>query len=166
MANTSHNNPKSFKKDKFKSDNQPKSDKDCGLGVHAASNQHNEKNFEFYWGYNNHVLVDCITGLPIFELTTTADVSGSTIALNILSQTTTIIPEVLLIFKSFGSHQARPIFCSSTLFCPLFVVSSCFHRNAYKINFLPLELFSHSILSYVKEMLLNSRAEIVINRQV
>lgn len=73
MANTSHNNPKSFKKDKFKSDNQPKSDKDCGLGVHTASNQHNEKKFEFYWGYKNHVPVDCITGLPIFELTTTAD---------------------------------------------------------------------------------------------
>lgn len=43
MANTSQNNPKSFKKDKFSPDNQPKSDKDCALGVHTASNQHNEK---------------------------------------------------------------------------------------------------------------------------
>lgn len=84
MANTSHNNPKSFKKDKLKSYNQPKSDKDCGLGVHTASNQHNEKKFEFYWGYKNHVLVDCITGLPIFELTTTADVHDCSVALNIL----------------------------------------------------------------------------------
>lgn len=92
MANTSHNNPKSFKKDKFKSDNQPKSDKDCGLGVHTASNQHNEKKFEFYWGYKNHVSVDCITGLPIFELTTTADVHDSSVALNILSQTNSFLP--------------------------------------------------------------------------
>ena len=67
-ANTSQNNPKSFKKNKFSKDNQPKSDKDCRLGVHTASNQVNERNFEYYWGYKNHVLVDCITGLPIFEL--------------------------------------------------------------------------------------------------
>ena len=32
-ANTSQNNPKSFKKDKFKPENQPASDKDCKLGV-------------------------------------------------------------------------------------------------------------------------------------
>jgi len=86
-ANTSHNNPKSFRKDKFKKEDQPKSDKDCGLGVHTASNQHNEKNYEFYWGYKNHVLVDCITGLPIYELTTTAGVADSTVALDILKCT-------------------------------------------------------------------------------
>ena len=86
-ANTSQNNPKSFKKNKFSKDNQPKNDKDCKLGVHTASNQHNERNFEFYWGYKNHVLVDCITGLPIYELTTTADVADCTVALDILSQT-------------------------------------------------------------------------------
>lgn len=66
-ANTKHNNPKSFVNNKFSKDNHPKSDKDCSLGVHTASNQHNEKNFEYYWGYKNHVLVDCITGLPIAQ---------------------------------------------------------------------------------------------------
>lgn len=86
-ANTCQNNPKSFKNNKFSKDNQPKNDKDCKLGVHTASNQHNERNFEFYWGYKNHVLVDCITGLPIFELTTTADVADSSVALDVLSQT-------------------------------------------------------------------------------
>ena len=80
-ANTRQNNPKSFAKNKFSKDNQPKSDKDCGLGVHTASNQHNERNFEYYWGYKNHILVDCITGLPICELTTSANVSDSTVAL-------------------------------------------------------------------------------------
>ena len=63
-ANTSHNNPKSFKMNKFSKVNHPKCDKDCGLGVHTASNQINERKFEYYWGYKNHVLVDCITGLP------------------------------------------------------------------------------------------------------
>ena len=49
-ANTRQNNPKSFSWDKFNPANQPRSDKDCRLGVHAASNQHNEKKYEFYWG--------------------------------------------------------------------------------------------------------------------
>ena len=70
-ANTSQNNPKSFLSNKFKPDNQPKADADCKLGVHTASNQTDEKRYEFYWGYKNHVLVDCISGLPIYELTTT-----------------------------------------------------------------------------------------------
>ena len=66
---------------KFKPDNQPKADADCKLGVHTASNQTNEKKYEFYWGYKNHVLVDCISGLPIYELTITANVYDSTVAL-------------------------------------------------------------------------------------
>ena len=110
MANTSQNNPKSFKKDKFKPENQPKSDKDCGLGVHTASNQHNEKNFEFYWGYKNHVLVDCITGLPIFDLTTTADVSDSTVALNILSQTNSFLPINECTFIADKAYDVKEIY--------------------------------------------------------
>jgi len=86
-ANTMQNNPKSFAKGKFDPIHQPKSDKDCRLGVHTASNQHTEKNYEFYWGYKNHVLSDCITGLPIYEMTTAADVADSTVALDMLSQT-------------------------------------------------------------------------------
>ena len=86
-ANTAANNPKSFKKNKFLKNCQPKSDKECGLGVHTASNQINERNYEFYWGYKNHILVDCITGLPICELTTTADTADCSVALSILRQT-------------------------------------------------------------------------------
>lgn len=44
------------------SQNNPKSQEDCRLGVHSASNQTNEKNYAFYWEYKNHVLVDCISG--------------------------------------------------------------------------------------------------------
>jgi len=86
-ANTKQNNPKSFSKNKFSKENQPKADKDCRLGVHTASNQHNERNYEFYWGYKNHVLSDCIIGLPIYELTTPANCADSEVALDILSET-------------------------------------------------------------------------------
>ena len=87
MANAKQNNPKSFAKNKFSKENHPKSDSDCTLGVHAASNQHNERKYEFYWGYKNHVLVDCITGLPLCEQTTTADTADSAVALDILKRT-------------------------------------------------------------------------------
>lgn len=109
-ANTSHNNPKSFRKDKFKKANQPKADRDCGLGVHTASNQHNEKNYEFYWGYKNHVLSDCITGLPIFELTTTANVSDSTVALNILARTNAFLPIRECCFIADKAYDAKDIY--------------------------------------------------------
>ena len=55
LANITQNNPKSFVKIKFDPNNQPKTDPDCTLGVYTASNQHNERNNEFYWGYKNHV---------------------------------------------------------------------------------------------------------------
>ncbi len=109
-ANTHQNNPKSFAKNKFAKDNQPKSDKDCGLGVHTASNQHNEQNFEYFWGYKNHVLVDCITGLPILEKTTTADVADSTVALEILSQTNNYISLEECTFLADKGYDVKAIY--------------------------------------------------------
>lgn len=79
FANTAQNNPKSFEKNKFSKDNHPTCDPDCALGVHTASNQQNEKKYEFYWGYKSHVLVDCISGLPLYELTTPANVADATV---------------------------------------------------------------------------------------
>ena len=109
-ANTSHNNPKSFRKDRFKKENQPKGDRDCKLGVHAASNQHNERNYEFYWGYKNHVLVDCITGLPIYELTTTAEVYDSTVALDILKRTDSFLSVRECCFIADKGYDAKDIY--------------------------------------------------------
>ena len=85
MANTKQNNPKSFAKSKFSKENHPKSDPDCALGIHSASNQHNERRYEFYWGYKSHVLVDCISGLPLYELTTPGNVADSSVAADILA---------------------------------------------------------------------------------
>lgn len=83
-ANTSKNNSKSFDKSRFDKSIPPKSDKDCKLGVRTASNTYNEKNYEFYWGYKNHILVDAISGLPIAEITTTANIADSEIAIPLL----------------------------------------------------------------------------------
>lgn len=87
MANTAQNNPKSFRKDKFSKENQPRSDRDCRLGVHTASNQHSNKNYKFFWGYKNHVLCDTITGLPLFETTTPANVPDHEVAVDMLRST-------------------------------------------------------------------------------
>ena len=92
MANTAQNNPKSFQKNKFSKDNHPKADPDCALGVHTASNQHNEKNYEFYWGYKNHILVDCISGLPLYELTTPANVHDASVTEDILAGAKEVLP--------------------------------------------------------------------------
>lgn len=109
-SNTSQNNPKSFSKNKFKSENQPKTDKDCKLGVHTTSNQSNEKKYEFYWGFKNHVLVVCITGLPIFEITTTANVHDSSVALDILRQTNEFLPINECYFIAKKGYDAKDIY--------------------------------------------------------
>ena len=92
MANTKQNNPKSFAKSKFSKENHPKSDPDCALGVHSASNQHNERRYEFYWGYKSHVLVDCISGLPLYELTTPANMTDSSVVPDILRSADAVLP--------------------------------------------------------------------------
>jgi transposase len=87
FANTKQNNPKSFAKNKFDKKNPPKADLDCKLGVHSASNSFNEKNYDFYWGYKNVVLTDAISGLPIAEMTTTADIPELSITVDFLRET-------------------------------------------------------------------------------
>lgn len=90
-ANTTQNNPKSFADNKFDPKNPPKNDCDCKLGVHTASNQSKETNFEYFGGYKNHVAVDCISGLPLCEFTTTANSSDSSVALSLLQNTDSVI---------------------------------------------------------------------------
>ena len=109
-ANTSHNNPKSFNKNKFKKSHIPKADEDCSLGVHTASNQHNERNFEYYWGYKNHILVDCISGLPIFEITTGANVADSTVAIDILAKANTFLPLSQCSFIGDKGYDVKDIY--------------------------------------------------------
>ncbi len=109
-ANTKQNNPKSFMPGKFSKGHQPKADKDCGLGVHTASNNQSEKKVEYYWGYKNHVLVDCITGLPIYELTTAADTHDSTVALDILSRTNEFLSIRECCFLADKAYDCKTIY--------------------------------------------------------
>lgn len=109
-ANTSQNNPKSFLSNKFKPGHQPKADTDCKLGVYTASNQTNEKNFSFYWGYKNHVLVDCISGLPVYKITTTANVSDSAVALDILADTHSFLPITECTFLADKGYDVKNIY--------------------------------------------------------
>lgn len=110
IANTSQNNPKSFLSNKFNPNNQPKADSDCKLGVHSASNQANKKKYRFYWGYKNHVLVDCISGLPIYEITTTAEVADSNVALDILTNTHSFLPVTECTFLADKGYNVKNIY--------------------------------------------------------
>jgi hypothetical protein len=74
FADTKLNNPKSFNKNKFSKSNPPAADSNCRLGVYTASNDSNNKNYKFFWGYKDHVLLDAKYGLPIFNYTATAEV--------------------------------------------------------------------------------------------
>ena len=110
MANTKQNNPKSFAKNKFSKENHPKSDPDCALGVHSASNQHNERRYEFYWGYKSHVLVDCISGLPIYELTTPGNVADSSVAAEILAEADRVISLKECTFLADKGYDVKSIY--------------------------------------------------------
>lgn len=109
-ANTKQNNPKSFVKNKFSKENHPKSDPDCALGVHTASNQHSEKQFAFYWGYKSHVLVDCISGLPLYELTTPANIADSTVTQEILAAANKVLPLQECTFLADKGYDTKAIY--------------------------------------------------------
>ena len=110
MANTKQNNPKSFAKNKFSKENHPKSDPDCALGVHSASNQHNERRYEFYWGYKSHVLVDCISGLPLYELTTPGNVVDPAVAAEILAEADRVISLKECTFLADKGYDVKSIY--------------------------------------------------------
>ena len=109
-ANTFLNNHKAFLKTRFSKSKPPKSDPDCALGVHTASNCSSEKNFEFYWGYKNHVLVDCISGLPIYELTTGANIHDSSVATEILKNTNEFLPLTGCTFIADKGYDTKVIY--------------------------------------------------------
>ncbi len=109
-ANTRQNNPKSFHRGKFAPDNQPAADRDCRLGVQTASNQHSEKNYEFFWGYKNHVLCDCITGLPICETTTPADVKDHMVTEELLAKTHAFFPITECSFLGDKAYDVKALY--------------------------------------------------------
>lgn len=110
MANTAQNNPKSFCKKKFSKENHPSSDPDCALGVHTASNQINERKFEYYWGYKSHVLIDCITGLPIAEITTPANIADSAVTERLLAMANRYLPLKGCTFIADKGYDSKAVY--------------------------------------------------------
>ena len=82
----------------------------CKLGVHTTSKQTNEKKYEFYWGYKNHVLVYCIFGLPIYEITTTAEILDSMVALDILVDTHSFLHVTEYTFLADRGYDVKNIY--------------------------------------------------------
>ena len=70
----------------------------------------NEKNYQFYWGYKNHILVDCISGLPICELTTGANVSDSSVTLEILKKANSFLPLAECTFLADKAYDVKGIY--------------------------------------------------------
>ena len=70
----------------------------------------NEKNYEFYWGYKNHILVDCISGLPVCELTTSANVSDSSVTLEILKRANSYLPMSECSFLADKAYDVKAIY--------------------------------------------------------
>jgi len=91
FANTKQNNPKSFTKNRFSKAKQPKADSDCRLGVHSASNDSTNKNYEFYWGYKDHILVDAKHGLPVANLTLPANITDANAGEILINKTNNIL---------------------------------------------------------------------------
>lgn len=55
-------------------------------------------------------MVDCISGLPIFELTTTADVADSTVTLDILKETNEFLPLSECTFLADKGYDVKAIY--------------------------------------------------------
>ena len=109
-ANVRNNNPKLFKSNKFSKEHPPKADKDCTLGVQTASNQVNNRKFEYYWGYKNHILVDCISGLPICDITTGANTADSTVTLHLLDRVNKFLPLDECSFLGDKAYDVKAIY--------------------------------------------------------
>lgn len=54
--------------------------------------QTNEKNYPLYWGYKGHVLVDCISGLPVCDMATAADATDYSTALDLIARADAVLP--------------------------------------------------------------------------
>ena len=109
FANTKLNNPKSFSKSRFKKSQVPTGDSNCKLGVHTASNDSSNKDYEYFWGYKDHLILDDKYGLPIFNLTLTANTHDVKAGEELACQAASLLPlkgkvKNLIADKAFDSN--------------------------------------------------------------
>ena len=146
-ANVCNNNPKAFMANKFSKKNHPTADKDCYLGVQTASNSHSEKNFEFYWGYKNHIVVDCISGLPIYEVTTGANIADYTVCIGALEKVHSFMPLDECYFLADKAYDVKDIYNTVKMFITVNVIYLSIHA-VLKIlkNFQAVDQFARLLL--------------------
>ena len=68
------------------------------------------RRMRIYWGYKNHVLVDCISSLPICEITTTAETADSAVALDLLADTHRFLPVAECTFFADKGYDVKNIY--------------------------------------------------------
>ena len=78
LANVKENNLKTSVRNRFTKSKPPKNDKDCRIGVFPTFTSGKAK-VEFFWGYRNHIINDCISELPLVEVTLAANVRGTSV---------------------------------------------------------------------------------------
>jgi len=76
MANVRQNNLKTSVRSRFAQSKHPKNDPDCRLGILPTFTSGKAK-AEFFWGYRNHIINDCVSELPLVETTLAANVRGT-----------------------------------------------------------------------------------------
>lgn len=99
IANVKQNNPKIFVKNRFDKSNLPKADKDARLGIIVIQPDslfpiqldflkqlEQKRKIMFFWGYRNHVVTDCLSELPIAEITKPANVHDSKLFIPVFNQ--------------------------------------------------------------------------------
>ena len=109
-ASAAQNNSKSFLKNNFSKDNHPRNAHGCALGVHTASNQHNEKNFDYYCGYKNRCFWTVSPAWSSGELTTPANVTDSAVTACILAEANQIIPVSECAFIADKAYDVEVIY--------------------------------------------------------
>jgi len=74
-SNVKENNLKTIVKERYNKHKFPKGDTEARLGTYTVFFP--EKKVQYFWGYRNHILNDCISELPVAEITKPANVHES-----------------------------------------------------------------------------------------
>lgn len=85
-------------------------------------------------GLQKSCVIDCITGLPIFEITTPANVSDSSVALDILNQTNDFLPLNECSFIADKGYDVKSIYNTVKHLYNGSCVIPLNHRNSKKVN--------------------------------
>jgi hypothetical protein len=105
LANVKENNLKTSVRYRFVKDRLPKNDRDCRIGAFPTFALGKAK-VEFFWGYRNHIINDCISELPLAETTLAANVRGTHVVipqLNFVKDSLALNPVAVIADSEYDS---------------------------------------------------------------